>query len=118
MSKTSLLDLIVKVLPVAQLPELVIYFLAGDVCLDYCDTLEKVFLISYPKKQKGNSKETYLDESLTVRHDFDGSRLFLMFGGCWRYRNGKLKKVCQGDFSALKFVITKKKNITNTYIKI
>lgn len=88
MSKTSLLDLIVNVLPVADLPELVIYFLVGDSCLDHCDTIERVFTTIY----RDAYYDTFLDKDCTVRHSFNDRPAFVRQERCIWYRNGKISR--------------------------
>lgn len=98
MSKTSLLDLIVIVFPVADLPEMMIrLFLAGDLCLDDCDTIERVFTTIY----RNDYDDTFLDKDCTFRHSFNdvpvirnhqNSRLNIYQKRHVWYRNGKISR--------------------------
>lgn len=80
----SLLDLLVQQVPVADVPELIVRFLAGDECLNHCDTLEKVFTTVY----RSIEGKTYLDEAHTVLHSFDGNLSAVSCGNAVSYRNG------------------------------
>lgn len=65
-----LLECIVNVFPIADLPELIITFLAGDCCLD-AETIKAVFPRPYLKSDFDTDTHTYLDKECTVLHSFN-----------------------------------------------
>lgn len=110
----TLLDLLVQWFPVADLPEYIIRtYLAGDVCLNHCDTIYKVFTKIYTKEgwetiedpQFGNyghcwMTKTYLDPKRKILHSFNdqpaivcdfekGNRKSMRW-----YKNGFLHREC------------------------
>lgn len=62
----STLDLIADKIPVKDIPEVIVGYLAGDDCLDHCETLEAVFCKEYRKNY-----QTFMDEECTVLHSFN-----------------------------------------------
>lgn len=90
---SSLLDLIIKWLPVADVPELIIrLFLAGDNCLDDV-TLDTVFTTKYVRDQGSYLYQTFLHPSNRIEHSFDDQPARVNNRGekCW-LRNGKLHR--------------------------
>lgn len=90
MSKISLLHEIVKWLPVADIPELVIrLFLPGDNCLhDDDETLDAVFTSPY-RKTNDIFRRTYMDPDCTIEHSFDDQPHCVgLDGSMYWYRNG------------------------------
>lgn len=72
----TLLDLLVQWFPVADLPEHIIRtYLAGDTCLNNCDTIDKVFTKSYDGKEtivpEITFTYTYLDPERKILHSFN-----------------------------------------------
>lgn len=81
----SLLDCIVKHIPVEDIPELIVLFLAGDECLNHCETATQVFKIAYKKEDN-----TYLDKDCKVLHSFNGKPARVFYGHKAWYCNGLL----------------------------
>lgn len=82
----SLLDAIIKAIPVADVPELIVRnYLAGDDCLDDT-TISQVFTTRYAKYGY-----TYLDENYLVPHSFDDQPCVRHRHKKW-FRNGKLHR--------------------------
>lgn len=82
--KMKLLNRIVDQLPVSDVPESVVLYLAGDECLNHCDTLDHVFKRVYTLQKK-----TYLDSTHTVLHSFHGEPMHESQHYSVTYRNGK-----------------------------
>lgn len=90
MSKMSLLHEIVKWLPVADVPELVIrLFLPGDKCLDGDDeTLDAVFTSPY-RYENDVLRRTFMDADCKIEHSFDDQPQCVgLDGSLYWYRNG------------------------------
>lgn len=66
----SVLKCIVNYLPVTDIPELVVKYLAGDVCLDD-ETVNTVFVQKFTRTISDRIIETYLDKDCTVPHSFN-----------------------------------------------
>lgn len=67
---SSVLDLVIKCLPVSDVPEILIQsYLPGDDCLDDI-TLNTIFQKPHKKRTRAGSR-TYLDSGRTVLHSFD-----------------------------------------------
>jgi hypothetical protein len=83
----SLLMTIVNVIPVTDVPELVVQYLLGDDCLDDT-TISQVF----PKPYLSRNGNTYLNRELTVLHSFDDKPAINFSVKFEWYRNGKLHR--------------------------
>lgn len=86
----QLLDVLAEVLPIADVPEYVIRkYLAGDRCLDYCDTIHVVFTKKFTGTKNG-CEYTFLDEQCTILHSFDDMPgKISACGDMYWYKNGK-----------------------------
>lgn len=88
----ALLEIIAERIPVAEIPELIIRYLAGDVCLNFCiPTLEKVFTKKYiPSHWTFLTDMSYLDPDCTIEHTFswDTDFYFRQF----LVQNGRIQK--------------------------
>lgn len=85
----SLLDCIVKCIPVADIPELIVLFLAGDECLNYCETASQVFKVVHSVEYP-HGVETYLDKDCKILHSFNGQPARVFYGHKAWYCNGLL----------------------------
>lgn len=86
----NILELVVKVFPVASVPELILSFLAGDNLLDSLDavTMSQIFTRKYVTVN-GPITCTYLDEGCTVLHSFDDEPARIFRINLTWYFNGK-----------------------------
>lgn len=88
-----ILNLLAGHLPVADVPELVLQYLAGDWCLEHCTSID--MLPVYRDEQRN----TYLDSSRTVLHSVDDKPAKTLDNCQHWYRNGKLHR--EGDRPAI-----------------
>lgn len=92
---TSLLNHIIDVLPVFDIPELVVQYLAGDVCLDPHSVylvFKKIYILENPSE-----RSTFLDEDCKILHSFDEQPARIIYGheGLEKYWFFNGKCVCR-----------------------
>lgn len=95
-----LLDIFIDILPIADVPEHIIQtYLAGDSCLNHCDTIYQVFQRVY-RRLEWDCEFTYLDPAFEFLHSFnDEPAVIYSHGTINYYKNGKLHR--DGDEPAV-----------------